>query len=446
MSGAAPVPGFNNRVSQPVTVPSEPEAPADRPAAMFSSAQVLPRHRRVNVQMTTMGRMSRSRTNTRVSVMMIVVTGLLGRAEQQLVAQETKNRPWANRTAMEGILEATSGEDILLTRVWGITVDSEGRIYVKDDSTRGVIVLAPDLTYQRTLGRAGEGPGEFGHVSTVQVLPGDSVFVYDRKLHRVTVFSPRPGEVAYVRRLLGPPYQSVFRAPEGFIAIRSPAYEASGSDIGVEKAWLLRVRLNGSIADSLFSYPRKVNLVSRAAGGGTVGISSHPFGHTPFVQVLDGDSLRAIYASSLALRVQSTNLETGAQTEFSHSTTPIRVTSDELESIASQKSSRYARLLRDGAPYTWPAITGMVADEDGLVLLGIRRLDDRMTWEWAMFRFDGQHILSVTLPAGFVVHAVSEGRFIGSINTEADVPRIRTYRVGSDSLGAAWGTPRAIRR
>ena len=324
-----------------------------------------------------------------------------------------------------------------------MSLDSKGRVYVKDENTRGVIALGSELTYLRTLGRAGEGPGEFRHVSTVQVLPGDSVFVYDRNLNRNTVFGPGSGEAANVQRLPGISYQDVYRIPDGFLAVYSAPYQASGEDIGVNGAWLLRLRQDGSVVDSLFSFPPKVNLVYRRGdprGGGIVSTSSHPFSHKPFVRIVGGNHPAVVYASSLALDVTTIDIETGVETAFSFPTTPMNVTPEELTSEVEKKSTRFASMLRDGTPYTWPPLIGMIADDNGTIFLGIRTTD-RAIWEWAMFRSDGTHLGSVALPAGFVAYAYRDGRLIGSIANEFDVPEIRAYRVDADMLEAPRRPP-----
>src|SRR5690606_12398504 len=91
-------------------------------------------------------------------------------------------------------LVASSGEDAPFSAVTGLDVDSEGRIYVADWLLPDVVVLGPDGRHVRSIGRRGSGPGEFQRVSSVQVLPGDSVLVFDRGLRRVTVFPPSGGE------------------------------------------------------------------------------------------------------------------------------------------------------------------------------------------------------------------------------------------------------------
>lgn len=353
-----------------------------------------------------------------------------------LGGQEPDRYSWVRGPLMGAVLEAESVDDVPLSRVGGMALDSEGRVYVQDDNTLGVIVLAEDLTYLHTLGRSGRGPGEFRGISTVRVGQGDSVSVYDRSLNRITVYARGSAEPAYVRRVSSGPYQDVHWVSEGFVAIRAAAYEASGSDIGTSTSWLVRLLDDGSIAgDSLFSFPRKENLVHRTGGpnGATVSISRHPFGHQPFVQVVDADSLRAVYVSSLALAVTVVNMEAGTKTTFAHPTEPLDVTSRELAAELSRKTDRFARILRDGAPYTWPPIVGMVAGDGGLVLLGLRS-SNREVWEWAMFGADGAHLASIALPAGFVTHAVRDGRFVGSIVDDNDVPVIRSYRMATDTL------------
>lgn len=358
-------------------------------------------------------------------------------AATELTAQQRSDRSWARGPVMGATLEAESVDDVPLSRIWGMAVDSQGRVYIEDALAGGVIALAPDLTHLYTLGRQGEGPGEFRAVSTVTVMRGDSVSVYDGILSRITVYGPGSVEPAYVQRIPGRSYQDVHRVSNGLVAIRSPAYEASGSDIAIDSSWLVHLRSDGSIAvDSLFSFPRRDNLVLRTSdgrGGGTVSMSSNPFGHEPFVRVLDGDSLKAVYSSSVELAVTTINLETGARTSFSHSTERLEVTRPELAAELAKQSDRFRRILRDSAPPAWPPVVGMVARDAGLILLGLRK-PDRTIWEWALFRADGAHLGSITLPAGFVVHAMRDGRFVGSIVGETGVPVVRAYRMTSDTL------------
>ena len=73
-------------------------------------------------------------------------------------------------------------EDLLLGRVGSIHVDEDGNVYVLDRQLALVHVIASDGAWLRSVGREGEGPGEFrepndmflthdGHVAVVQQAP-----------------------------------------------------------------------------------------------------------------------------------------------------------------------------------------------------------------------------------------------------------------------------------
>ena len=67
-----------------------------------------------------------------------------------------------------------------------VGVDDQGRIYVADTDNHRIQVFDADGTYLATLGRDGQGPGEFEFPRTIAVA-GDRVFVGDRR--KVSVWS-----------------------------------------------------------------------------------------------------------------------------------------------------------------------------------------------------------------------------------------------------------------
>lgn len=88
--------------------------------------------------------------------------------------------------------EATIGgdddEDLLaFSDVWAR--DRSGRFYVHEGVGGGgdLMVFQSPGRYQRTIGRRGEGPGEFEFVYGVSPWPNDTVYVLDAGNHRLTV-------------------------------------------------------------------------------------------------------------------------------------------------------------------------------------------------------------------------------------------------------------------
>lgn len=345
---------------------------------------------------------------------------------------QSESRPWAPGIQLETVLEATSGDDLHLSYVEDADVDSRGRVYVADQQTRSVIVLKPDLTVDRNVGREGEGPSEFQRVSSVQVLSGDSLMVYDGALDRVSVFAPDSAEAAYQDDLRGvATHGDVWRLPgtSGYLEWYSPPYMASGSDAGQVRMDVLK-HIHGEEergVDSLFSFPSGASLVIREeSGDGAVSMARHPFGQRSFVQILDGATV--VHATSAVVAATIIHTSGRVESAFSFETTPIGVTRSELRSAADRLSRELSRMLRDDEPYTWPPLTGLVVDDAKRIWVGIRKMD-RATWEWAAFTHDGSHVASVDLPTGFMVYSIRGDRVIGLYYDQLGVPRFQAYRL-----------------
>lgn len=339
-------------------------------------------------------------------------------------------RPWATAAAGTATLEATSSDDVFLSYVWDVATDSQGNVYVIDGGEAAVIALNPDLTHNRLIGREGEGPGEFGRPARVQILPGDSVLVWDSQLQRITVFPAAGDEPAYVQPLATQERAiSVWRlaGSAGHIARSSTTYMADGSDEGSTRTTVLRHvhEADGRVADQvLFDYPAGEALVHR--GEGFVSVAGHPFARESFVGILGGD--RVVHTPSDDLEVRILDLGGQVETALSYETTPIPVTRRELNAAADGLSDAFGELLRDGAPYVWPALTGMVVDDRDRIWLGIRKVD-RSTVEWAAFAADGTHQVSVDLPVDIDLYAIRGDRMVGVARDELDVARVRVYRL-----------------
>jgi len=80
-----------------------------------------------------------------------------------------------------------------------IEVDAEGNILVFDHLANELRIFSAEGLHQRTIGRAGEGPGEFQSVLAVSQSPDGLTWVVDGRNARYTVIDPA-GELSYVPR------------------------------------------------------------------------------------------------------------------------------------------------------------------------------------------------------------------------------------------------------
>ncbi len=116
-----------------------------------------------------------------VAVVRNPATGLWGPSDAWTLTEELRIG------SAEGEPEYQFG---LLLPARSIGIASDGRIVVFDAQGQHIKVFTPDGKYERTIGRAGNGPGEIGPGQQSQLLltPGDTVFLSDMGNQRVSLF------------------------------------------------------------------------------------------------------------------------------------------------------------------------------------------------------------------------------------------------------------------
>jgi hypothetical protein len=84
---------------------------------------------------------------------------------------------------------AEGAEEYMFQDAREVVVDNSERIFVSD--LRGVHIKVFDESgnFLKTIGRTGQGPGEFGQVTHIQITPRKELMVYDRRAFKLTFFS-----------------------------------------------------------------------------------------------------------------------------------------------------------------------------------------------------------------------------------------------------------------
>jgi hypothetical protein len=81
-------------------------------------------------------------------------------------------------------------DDIFFGLISACVVDDEGLLYLLDSQLSEIHVFSPAGEYLRTIGREGEGPGEFRRASTMTWLPDGSLGVVQRFPGQVVKLTP----------------------------------------------------------------------------------------------------------------------------------------------------------------------------------------------------------------------------------------------------------------
>lgn len=333
-------------------------------------------------------------------------------------------------------LEAESDLSLYLSRVTGLAIDSRLRAYVVDPASERIRILGDDLTLQQEVGRRGRGPGEFEWPATIQILGGDSLYVFDGSRARVTVFEPQDLTVAYTVTL---PHlystRALWRIPGqgGYIGVRSPPISPRQTERDDQGRFDIVFSLDKEgerESDSIYAFPSAEALIVRGEGRVMVG-PPHPYGSEPFLSLLGDD--RLVYANSRSPSLMILDHSGTVHHSFGVPATAVPVSAADLTArIESEEVEPFARVLEQGAPYMWSALTGLVVDDEQRIWVGTRSESMRDEREWIAFTREGGQVGSVLLPAPFELHAVRGGRVFGVVTDEFDVPRIQVYRLEAE--------------
>jgi hypothetical protein len=356
---------------------------------------------------------------TRVVLVALVFAGCRPAGSQGFPPAEQRARTAAH--ARPVVVSAPEAEFAVIT---GADADSRGRIFVADWMQKRVTVLSPEGRVLRTLGAYGSGPGEFRAMRGLQVLPGDSVLVYDPELARVTVYEPDSlrvaGTVSFAGQLHGAaPFRVERLRGGGYVAVFRSGIEFNGGVLAPRRDSVAVLRANGSPAATIANLPPRGFL---RAG---YSVAPNPFGREPLVAADPRGHVRYVWTDSLAVHTYG---ETGAPlSRFAVPYHPPPVergdVEGELAAMDDYGRRTFRQALADSAPSHWPAVRDLLVDDAGRLWIALAgpRGDTR---EWAVFTPEGRYVRSVMVPGPVTLRAIRRGRLIGERANDDGVPSI----------------------
>jgi hypothetical protein len=76
--------------------------------------------------------------------------------------------------------EEKKADEYLFSQIADVGVDHEENIYILDVKDAHILVFNKNGEYLRTIGKRGQGPGEFQHATNLTITPGNEILVNDR--------------------------------------------------------------------------------------------------------------------------------------------------------------------------------------------------------------------------------------------------------------------------
>lgn len=332
-----------------------------------------------------------------------------------------------NALTLERELLVSEGESFYFGTILDVAAATDGRIYVADADAGHVKVLTSDGSLVDTLGRKGEGPGEFQRLSQVTPARGDSLYVLDSGRRRVSVFAPSgqlarglsvdPGQ-GFPRRIMVPENRSGLVLPHATIALSG---EAERGTFVVR-----RLRPDGSVADTLVTKRRAPS--HRAQREEVKLLIPIPF--MPSLHAALGPNNRVHVARGDSLAIVSYALDGGHRREVSIPFESVPVTNEEADRVLKNYSDKRP-MPRGKIPATKPAFTDFLVDDEGRYWFG-RPTNHPDSTDWWVADPDEQRVATTTLPSEVQLHEVTNGRAYGQTTTDNGAPALVRYRIRLD--------------
>lgn len=343
----------------------------------------------------------------------------------------------------------TSDASAAFSDISSIAVTSDGDILVADAQNATITVLDHEGTVRRTLGRRGDGPGEFREPRALQILTNDSTLVFDARHRRLTVYTPESFEVAYTSMLDVPPGFS--RAIWGqyasnlnlFLAafvepVRASEPPDPDDDETLRQRILRSFRMDGELQkDSILLGFGTRQLISRR--GPVVGHGGeHPFGPTAPLALGPGGRLYVGQGGQDSLRVGVYSID-GRRTKTivaPHESAAI-TDSDIERAIKEAVSAIHHETIRETAPDRWPSLRYLIVDSRGRAWATLGGPPDESTHVWIFESSGSTTTTSLTLPPGTEIMAVYDDLLYAARLDSLDVPRVIAYRVSTSDPTSA---------
>lgn len=365
-------------------------------------------------------------------IALVLLVGGCGGASDE----EASSGTWTiqeDALALTETLRAGDDEDFYFGEIHDVAVRGDGRMYVADGKASHVKVLAPDGTLQDTIGRAGEGPGEFkGEPRRVTLAHGDSLYVlHGGYLGHLSAFGPNH-EFAY---------QASFRAgdarvpdlpreiipipgaSEYLVVYTPPPLQGKRKDNMVRRAGP-----KGTVGDTLFTYPPAQVHIEQNNGGIT--IRSIPFARRSQAVGDAGGNVHYAWSDSLGVRMYGPGGELRRITDIPFE--PVPVTEADREQKLPDRSNELVAAVADKIPSTKPAFEQFLVDDAGRYWFGRPTANPDST-AWWVADPDEKRVVTATLPSEVELEVVKNGSAYGKTTTNDGAPALVRYRIRESS-------------
>ena len=328
-------------------------------------------------------------------------------------------------------------------RVTGAQRLSDGRIAVLNQGSLTVRIFGADARIEGEFGGEGDGPGEFRALTSLQVLEGDTLLIWDVRQRRLSFLTSYGEYISSIRLdwAGGEQLTGVRRVPDGHFIVKtyaSPFPRGPSSGLGIHRrvAPLLRFDGLGQVSDTIGFFP--------SVEGAIVHLDGSPvMMDAPFAKNFHFDSWEGSVVTGTAegMEVQVWDATDGLLSIFRYPALDLTVTQEDQDAFwesalsgdLSPEQRRATTEILQALPFpeTRASFTELRVDSDGDVWLktGADRSNQAALNEWTVFSSSGEMLGALTLPRDLTVLAIDTDEILGVWKNPMGVEFIRVYEL-----------------
>jgi hypothetical protein len=319
---------------------------------------------------------------------------------------------------------------------------ADGGLLIADRAENSIRVLDANGKLVRSVGRTGDGPGEFQSMMWAGRCGADSLLVWDFRRRQATMIGSSGAASRQFAVPAGDTAQVPFQfscSPRGTMAYRSAPRPMPGAMpnpqnpniVGVSAA-VYRIGPDGAIKQRLGGIPagEMVGITSPSGGRGS---APRPLGRTASIAALD-DAVVISSADSASVTVWQPDGRTSHHQLPIALRAPTRAEFDEaVKATASMgpapmRQAMAQQLAAIPLPDRLPAISALFADSEGLVWIqttppGAKTLD------FLVMRGDGRVVARAQIPLGITLFEIGRDHVLGSYTDASDEMHVALFRL-----------------
>lgn len=334
--------------------------------------------------------------------------------------------------------------DYTFSGILDVRTRQDGSVLVSD-AGGDIRIYGEDGVHIRTLGRRGDGPGEFATGPAIVGLVGDTVFAWDGRARRVTAFSDH-GRMLETTTLLtdaiGP--LTLVRHSDGTYVAQSrwvspAAAEEGPHDVRLELDSVVidRRDATGAVLDTVDVLADMERVRRRQAlDGGRFAMQMMPRPLTARA-FLRSNGAQPIIAHNKSFELVRYDEEGRPREVLRVAGAWPTVSADEIRSTLEAQLAaaaedgevdpRTLRVYEEFMPEQAPTFSDVLISAEGQVWVASYEFDASDGYEWLVFSATGQLHGTVRTPPDLRVSDIGSGYLVGVVRDELDVEYVRRY-------------------